>query len=418
MKLFLLSLVVAFGIGTAAALAINQSNFGYRDSKFGPITLDGTITAENALAVMSKGQPAGIATAEIPGGTTHNFGVMIPDEDGEHVFTVKNVGTEPLTLKVGASTCKCTVGTLKNESLAPGEETEVLMTWHVSTNADKFGQSAELLTNDPAQPAIRLEIVGDVIRQMEMSPKEWTFGEVAAGEPIVLESTIYSFMPSDMRPLEPKFSDEAMNELTTFEVVPYVPNETADGPRSQARQAFKVTATISPGLKQGPISQNFNFAFEQIDSEGNVVTPDGDKTSVGYFTVVTTGRIVGQLSMIVGSKLRGVSGGGYAYDFGRLDEDDSLTAKTLVVLKGSDRKETTLTIGKIEPEGVIKANLVKGADRGSMVLYTLELELVPSEKPIERLGLSDNDIGKVWIESDNPKVAPLQLSVKFSLPGK
>ncbi len=418
MKIFPLSLAVAFGIGTAAAFAINQSNFGYRDAKFGPITLDGSINAENALAELSKGLPDGFAKAEIPGGTTHNFGVMAPDEEGEHTFVVKNVGTEPLTLKVGASTCKCTVGTLKNESLAPGEETEVRLTWHVQTNAESFGQSAELLTNDPLKPAIRLEITGDVIRQMEMSPKEWAFGEVASGEPIVLESTIYNFMSKDIRPLESEFSDDALNELSSIEIEAREPNETDDGPRAKARQAFKIKVTIAPGLKQGPISQNFNFAFERIDSEGKAIQPEGDASSVGYFPVSTTGRIVGQLSMIVGSKLRGIPGGGYSYDFGRLEPDDSLTAKAFVVLKGSERENTTLRIGKVEPDGVIKANLVKGADRGSMVLYTLELELIPGEEPIERLGLSDNDIGRVWIESDNPKVAPMQLSVKFALPGK
>ncbi len=419
MKMFPLMLVVAFVFGTAAAYAINYSQFGYRDSQFGPLTLDGRVTHANAMAEMNKGIPTtGFAKAEIIGGTNYDFGIMAPDEEGEHVFVVKNVGTEPLSLEVGASTCKCTVGTLDISKLAPGEQTEVKLTWHVKTNAETFGQSAELLTNDPLQPAIKLEISGDIVRQMEMSPKEWSFGEVAAGEPIVLESTIYSFMENDIRPAESKFSDDLLTELMDLEIEPYVPSETNDGARAKARQAFKLKLTLKPGLKQGPVSQNFNFAFERVDSEGKAITPEGDKSSIGYFAVTTTGRIVGQLSMIVGSKLQGVAGGGYQYDFGRLDEDSAKTAKAFVVLKGSESDNTTLRIGKTEPEGVIKATLAKGADRGSMVLYTLELELVPGEQPIERLGLSGNDVGKVWIESDNPKVAPLQLSVKFALPGK
>lgn len=419
MKIFPLMLVVAFAIGTAAAYAINYTQFGYRDSQFGPITLDGRVTSDNAMAEMNKGIPtSGFARAEIVGDRQFDFGIMAPNEEGEHVFVVKNVGTEPLSLEVGASTCKCTVGSLEVTELAPGDQTEVKLTWHVKTNAETFGQSAELLTNDPLNPAIKLEISGDIVRQLEMSPKEWAFGEVAAGEPIVLESTVYNFMDQDIQPAESKFSDDAMTELMDLEIEPYQPNETDDGPRAKARQAFKLKVTLQPGLKQGPVSQNFNFAFERVDDDGNVVIPEGDKSSVGYFPITTTGRIVGQLSMIVGSKLTGVPGGGFQYQFGRLDAEDSKTAKAFVVLKGSERDKTTLRIGKTEPEDVIKATLVKGADRGSMVLYTLELELVPGEQPIERLGLSGDDVGKVWIESDNPKVAPLQLTVKFALPGK
>ncbi len=417
-KVFPLLLVVAFVLGTIAAYSMNYSLYGYRVAKFGPITLDGRVNAANAIASMSEGLPSGYAKADVPGGTTFNFGVMAPEEEGEHSFVVKNIGTEDLSLKVGASTCKCTVGTLENNKLAPGEQTEVKLTWHVKTNAEKFGQSAELITNDPNRPAIRFEIEGDVIRQMEMNPKEWTFGEVAAGEPIALESTIYNFMEDNIRPADSKFSDEEINRLAKIEIQPYQPTEESDGARAKARQAFKIKVTIEPGLKQGPVSQNFNFAFERVDKDGNVVHPEGDKDSIGYYSAATTGRIVGSLSMIVGSKLQGIPGGGYAYEFGRLDEDDPKTAKAFVVLKGSERGNTNLRIGRIEPEGVIRAKLAKGTDRGSMVLYTLELELVPGDKPIDRLGLKNDDFGKVWIESDNPKVPPLQLMVKFALPGK
>lgn len=418
MKTFYLLLVATFAVGTAAAFAMNYSYYGYRDSQFGPLTLDGTVTAENAMAVVDEGKPQGLAKAEVIGGTRYNFGVMTPDEHGEHVFVVKNVGSEDLTLRVGASTCKCTVGSLTNDSLAPGEQAEVKLAWHIQTNSDRFGQSAELLTNDPSQPAIRLEIEGEVVRQLEMIPKEWTFGEVAAGEPIELESRIYNFMEHDIAPTRLRFSDEALTELAEFEVQPYEPTEAEDGARADARQAFKVKVTIQPGLKQGPVSQNFQFGFQQLDGEGNPLPPDGETSTEGQLIAATTGRIIGSLSMIVGSRLTGVPGGGYVYDFGRLEEDDRMTAKTFVVLKGSERDNTTLRIGKVEPEGVIRANLEEGATRGSMVLYTLSLELVPGEKPTERLGRHSDDYGRVWIESDNPKVPPLQIAIKFAIPGK
>ncbi|EMI28199.1 DUF1573 domain-containing protein, partial [Rhodopirellula europaea] len=152
MKTFLVCLIVA-GIGAAIAYNINESSYGRYEPHFGPIDFEGETTAANAMASLKKEWSEDIPKVELPDGNEHDFGIMQPDEEGEHIFRVKNVGDAPLTLKIGASTCKCTVGTLENESLAPGEETEVKMAWTVKTNETTFGQSAELRTNDPTQVA-------------------------------------------------------------------------------------------------------------------------------------------------------------------------------------------------------------------------------------------------------------------------
>jgi hypothetical protein len=53
-----------------------------------------------------------------------------------------------------------------------------------------------------------------------------------------------------------------------------------------------------------------------------------------------------------------------------------------------------------------------------MLLYPLELELIPGKEPIERLGKSKDDYGSVWIESDNPKVTRMRIALKFALEGR
>ena len=51
----------------------------------------------------------------------HQFGTMDPDAKGHHEFEIKNVGAAPLELKIGPTTCKCTVGGLSKNRLEPGE---------------------------------------------------------------------------------------------------------------------------------------------------------------------------------------------------------------------------------------------------------------------------------------------------------
>ncbi|HEX5106686.1 MAG TPA: DUF1573 domain-containing protein, partial [Pirellulaceae bacterium] len=53
-----------------------------------------------------------------------DFGVMDRNETMTHVFEVKNVGDEVLTLKQESTSCKCTYAGAAKEELQPDETTE------------------------------------------------------------------------------------------------------------------------------------------------------------------------------------------------------------------------------------------------------------------------------------------------------
>lgn len=437
MKTLVACLIFA-AIGVALALAINERRYGHYEPAFGPISYHGDVDASNAMEVLEGQWSENFPKVELPDGSSFDFGVMRPNEKGEHVFVVKNVGDESLVLKVGASTCKCTVGELGDELLEPGEQTEVTMSWTVLTNENTFGQSAELRTNDPSQVAIRFEINGTVVRDVQLFPEEVTFGDVAAGEDTEFDVSVFSYMSEPMSAGDIKFSDDAINELTEFEVTPFEPSE-QDGINESATQGFRVHATIHPGLKQGSISSNVILTLRrQTDTEsaaGNdpsenpteadspgaetisaVPAKASEQEQVVYIPV--SGRVVGALSMLPHSRLKGVSGGGYVFDFGILGDDDPLTAKAFVRLKGADHAATKLSIGEVSPAENVKATLGKPVGQGSMTLYPLELELIPGAVATDRLGMNKGDNGFVMIESDDPQVPALKLILKFALPAR
>jgi len=405
----LLACSVFAAIGMAIGWNVNFNRYGQYKPFFGPMDYRGEVTATNAVASISQSWDAASPKVEVIGGTSHDFGVMEPNEEGEHVFLVKNIGDADLSLRVGASTCKCTVGELGKETLPPGEQTEVRMSWTVKTNESSFGQSAELRTNDPSKVAIRFEIKGKVVREVQVSPEEVTFGEVAAGENIEFEVRVFSFLDEKVSPGEAKFQDEEIRELTEVQVEEFKPSA-EDGLNEGARQGFLVSAKINPGLKQGPVNQNISLELLPEGAGGEV--DDADKKFV-YIPV--TGRIVGALSMLPNSKLRGVSGGGYIFDFGKIGPQDSLTAKSFVSLKGQQKDATELSIGEISPAEHIEAELADPIGRGQMALYGLTLKLKPGSEKVERLGMNKDDYGYVIIESNNPKVPPMKLRLKFSL---
>ena len=410
-------MILATSLGTTCAWTVNYVRYGHREARFGPFSMDREVTPDNVMAVLEAGYADSLGRVELPAGSDHDFGVMAPGSEGEHTFVVKNVGEGELKLRIGASSCKCTIGSLDNETLGPGEETEVKLEWKVVAGGTTpvFSQNAQLLTNDPANYAITLNITGNIIGDMEIVPDKWSFGEVAAGEPFELSGKIYSYFEEEVVPTQMQFSDELLNEFAEFEVEAFEPGDD-DGLYSRARQAFQVTIKVKEGLRQGAVSQNFLFGFRRKGEDGEFVTPVADDSDVNDYAVApVTGRIVGSLGMIAGPRVKGRTGGGYIFDFGRIGEDGDLIGKSFVVLKGSERDNTTLRVGEISPQGVLKARLGEPKGRGSMTLYPLEIEVVPGDEPVARLGKNQDDYGNVWIESDKPKVTKMRIAVKFAV---
>ena len=418
MKKFYLSLVFAAVIGCLAGWSINYVKYGRVVGKFGLFATNNDFHASSLGSIQTDSR----ARVEMLSPQSFDFGMMKPGDEGAHTFIVKNVGTDDLRLRLGATTCKCTLGDLKREALAPGETTEITLSWTVESEGEPdFNQSAQVLTNDPEKVAISLEIKGQIVEKVDITPVTWSFGEVATGEPLEITGTIYNFMDENILPGEPYFSSDELTALSTFKIEQYEPTEEVDGIRSTATEAFKVTIQVASGMRQGAVSQNFILPFQRLDDEGKVMPtpPDAVENGGEMIAVKTEGKIVGTLGMINSSKLSGVSGGGYLYKFGRLGKDDNLKGKVMVTLRGEDRDTTKLKISdKILPQGVLKATLGEPNNRKTMTLYPLEIEVVPGKEPVERMGTTKDDYGSIWIESDNPKVTPMRIAIKFAIEGE
>ena len=421
MKNFWLFAVLFAAAGLSIAWVSNYMRFGFRDARLGYMTDDGSINASNVINTVKSGYKTSNAKVEMLTELTHDFGVMAPDEKGKFVFRLKNVGEEPLSLVEGESTCKCTIGIPGDDELAPGAETEIVVEWTVKTNESEFTQSAQIITNDPTNVALNLKITGTVVREIEIVPKKWTIGDVASGEPFEVKGTVYSYYRNDIKPGSQRFSSEQMNELAEFDIEEFKPTE-EDGANAKARQGFHITAKVKGGMRQGAVSTRFLFGFQQLDEDGNVIKPEDEEKEdedLEYFSSTNvSGRIVGNLSMIVGTKVQSQSSGGYIYKFGRLDYNDSKKGKAFIVLKGSEREATKLTIGEVNPAEAIQAKLGKPLVRETQVLYPLELEIIPGDKPYDLTGHGSNNYGTIWIESDNPKVTKMLIAVQFAVDAK
>ena len=411
-------MILAAAIGTSVAWAVNYNRYAHRDAEFGPLTWDREVNAENVADVIVQDDQVLLPRAELVGDTLHDFGVMAPGDEGEHTFTIRNSGEDTLSLEIGATTCKCTLGSLGKDSLEPGEETSITLSWTVKTNKAAFAQSAEVRTNDPAKLILKLEVVGQVVREIAWVPEAWVFGEVGSEEGFEVQGKLFTYFDEEVIPTKQKFSSDSINDLAEITVTPFEPSE-SDGTHKTAKQAFNVVAKVKPGMRQGDVSTNLSFGFQRKDKDGKIVQEEGDDDPNDYAVVEVAGRIVGALRMIETPKLK-ESGGAYIYAMGKLkhDKPEKLKAKALVVLNGAYKDNTTLRIGKVTPDGNLRATISEPKGRGDNILYTLTVEVVPGDKPLDYRGLKGDDFGLVLIESDNPKVPTMRLAVKFAVDAK
>jgi len=411
--------IKALGIAAlAAVIGLGCGWYSYQSrysgvAQFGPFSSDQHLSAQEVA--IKRSPVTEVPRIEVVGGEEFDFGVMEPGGEGTHAFVVRNVGTAPLELEIVGSTCKCTVGKLQDATVAPGEETEIQLNWVANSNSEEFGQTATLKTNDPSRGELNLKIRGSVISSMTMVPRRFTFGDVESGENIRLESIIYSFSKTPIEPVSQSFSDPQLNDLASFSVKEVSLDELPEVAFASAKQAFRVNVDVRPGLPQGPLRSDFKFGFvarSSVDAEGNF-----EPESLSQFHAEVTGKIVGPITLVESRKMF-LGEGGYIYTIGTVDPATASPERANILLRGPHRDSVQLSIGEVEPAGILHAELGEPVGRSSTVLVPLKLWIDPATEPIDRMGRGGDDFGIVWIKTDHPDVSPLRLRVRFNVPKK
>ncbi len=81
----------------------------------------------------------------------HDFGGVKPNQELLQVFTVSNVGTEPLEIRRISTSCGCTAAIAKTRVLNPGESTTLEVTLETRKYKGVIEKSVSVASNDPAR---------------------------------------------------------------------------------------------------------------------------------------------------------------------------------------------------------------------------------------------------------------------------
>ena len=242
-----LGLALGLGIGWVQSKALNQ---GFEE-RFSPSrSTDAEAKGEISRKEIIE-KAVGTPRVEVPGGTSFAFGNMKLGESMSHEFPFRNAGDGPLSLTMGNSTCKCTIGDLEKSILEPGEQTMIKLTWTPKAPSLDFSQSATIITSDPLKSEVQLSILGKVGQSIVFIPPALSLGDFSSTETSTHKLKVFSHMEGVTVDSLAWSDPEGRKHVSISKSESDPATESGN---ANAFKAYDVTVTIKPGMRLGPMN--------------------------------------------------------------------------------------------------------------------------------------------------------------------
>jgi hypothetical protein len=174
-------IAVVMALSLARAVAAQSSDLGVGELNSGPASSGSSSTnGPDGLQGMGNTTARGTPKAEVPG-KVYDFGSVLNAVPVAHIFKIRNAGAGTLVIGGVQTSCGCTAAKPTKNNLAPGEESDIAVSFDTSFDKGPAMRTVTVFTNDPAAKQIVLTIKGDVKVQVEAAPAQVAFGDVKQG---------------------------------------------------------------------------------------------------------------------------------------------------------------------------------------------------------------------------------------------
>ena len=406
MKL-LVAIVVAIVLGICAGLVHARWAYTGIHEQFRPTSMDSVAEMMGVELIVDKdNEDRPIAT--VVGGNQYDFGTMERRGTRSHTFVIRNDGTQPLSLKKGETTCKCTFSSLAQGVVAPGESVEIKLDWTAKEVGPTtvFNQSAEIYTNDPANRSVRLVVRGQIIQSVLPKPEVLTMNNISSGEEYTAVTKLFCYRDTvdRLEVIDYELLGATPLDLVEIHFEPMSAEQVAQEPRATSGQVMHVK--LKPGMKAGLFSQ-------AIRVKTNL--PDAPRVDV-----FLNGEVVQDIT-IFGRGYRASEGENPEYfgvlNLGSITSEMGLEHNVILVVKGAFRKDVSFSVESVSPAGVIDVELgpVTVVGTGKTVHQKLLLSVKPGQAAGDFVGGNQGDALKIVLKTTHPNTPEITISVVFSI---
>lgn len=355
------------------------------------------LAAIGTLLVLTVVKQRSLGPKAVVDGNPWDLGVIESGDEFQHTFVIRNEGRSPLMLKPGPKLCACTLTHLPTEPVPPGGEAnvEVSFTESVKQELMKPGRSSKgvrVLTNDPENADILLEVRFTVSRRVAVSPSDLNLTIDSSKKTTPAERSGVVVVHSQRWDKFTLSATGMSNPLLQWHAES-VSQEDLD--EWEAIGAQRVKITMPPDLPEGVLAEWIDF----------IVTPsDGEPPQKARLDI--HGRVAGRVEFY-GPKVAL----GHLLRLGSVQQGQAAKANAVMKINEEPRQ---VKITRIESNpAFLKATVspcTTGSNRGGV--YRVEVE-VPANAPLG--SFLDPHSGVVRLYTNHPHLPRIELNVDFAV---
>ena len=328
--------------------------------------------------------------------TTYFFGVMDASASGHHEFIIQNVGTEDLILRLSGMTCGCTDIHISRERVPPGGSAVCRLEFSADrATPGRFSEGGVILTNDPENRTIELNVIGVFTNPVVPVPSAVNFSRVPAGATRTATVRFYGFEDMPLELSAPTWTDR---EHFDFQWGPGAFTEADlldEFYLGLSRSVVEGTVTVKPGLPIGPFQEWFQMETN-YPSQANV-----------FFRV--SGQIVSGNVTIAGQGYNRETG---VADLGRTAAGRNLSRVFSIQFSGPAAQSATVRVSEVQPSW-LQTNLSSPTDAGTRRIFSLSV-IVPENAPTgSYIFASDGQQAHITLETSDEAMPTLRIPLQF-----
>lgn len=327
----------------------------------------------------------------------YNFGYMGANTEKKHAYVIRNDGEGPLTLRLESTSCKCTLSKLEEESVPPGESTEVELAWTPKAPSETFRQQAVISTNDPETPQIELTVEGEVRPILTTYPMDvWSLGTINERQPTTVRGLLMSPLQDEFKILDVQTSHDLLN-VEVMEIDQDLP-EQLPGMAGQfdVKSGYEFVLTLEPGVDVGQFRESVTVRTDIPEAKELTFYVEGTRRGPVSFLPV------GDVKWYSDAKL---------LDLGKFPAAEGKNVKLSMVLKEGPSEDFEIT--QVQSESpFVRASFRPDREfqAAGRKRYELTLDVPPGKPATSKLGSSSV---KVNITTNHPDAPTVTIRVQF-----
>lgn len=325
----------------------------------------------------------------------YDFGSMQRGTSKSHEFVIRNVGTAPLKIRNGGTTCKCTLSKVEDESIAPGGSTTVKLEWTAKADGGPFRQTATILTNDPTQSQVELVVDGQILALSGVEPPDFLFDKLSVGQTKSAQVYVMGMLQDDLTVKDPEISDPTVRDKFDVKIEPV---EKSALPNKLAKRGYRVTVNAKDGL---PVGRFHSWLTLHTN------LPDAAKLEIPI-----VGQVVGDIS-VNGST--GWNPEESVLTIGSVKSSEGGQGSVNLVVRGAGAADIKFDVKSKEP-GELKVTLGEPKRiKDTLVHVPVTIAIPPGTRPMVHLDTVQGEAARVVFSTSHPKIKELSLAVRFAV---